>query len=116
MSKIYFFLGSRKRCINQLTIVSTMLNPIAHQILSTSKCGRSSQEHNMTIRPLMTKVNSPSVRKLMGNANSLTSGLMQELMKPRTTATSTAHQRPGLYKFPLVYGNAIKGVGRNQNG
>ena len=72
-------------------MVSAMLKASAHQKSFTWKCGCSSHEHSSTIRALMTKVNRPSVRMLMGRARSFTIGLMHELIKPSTMATITAH-------------------------
>jgi len=86
-------LEGKNRCSIQLTRVNTMLKPIAHQKLSTMKCGSTIQEHNITIKALMTKVNRPRVNMLMGNASSLTRGRIHALIKPSTMAIITAHHQ-----------------------
>ena len=70
-------------------IDNTMLNNNAHQKPSTLNPGTIAETSKM-MAALMTKVNNPSVRILMGKVRINRMGLMTALISPRTSATISA--------------------------
>jgi hypothetical protein len=47
-------------------------------------------ETNITSKPLITKVNKPKVKILIGNVNNIKTGLISAFIKPKTIAVITA--------------------------
>ena len=76
-------------------MVNMMENSIAFSNPLTLNPGTMALARSI-IRPLMTKVNSPSVRILIGSVSISNKGLMMTLTKPRTIAASKAPTMPTL--------------------
>lgn len=74
---------------NALTSDNTKLNASAHRKLSTLNPGTSLLTNN-TNTALMTNVNSPSVKMVIGNVRITRIGLRMVLTSPKITATTTA--------------------------
>src|SRR3989344_4083255 len=81
----------------ELMTASTRAKASAHQKLSTWKPGTMAST-SITSPPMMTKVNRPRVRMLMGNVRTARTGPSTALTAPRTTATMTAVTK--LYTVP----------------
>lgn len=69
-----------------------MLNRSAHQNPSTTNPGTRFEVMRMT-EALMTKVNSPNVRILIGRVRKIRIGRRTALMMPRTTAVTRAETK-----------------------
>ena len=72
-----------------LSSANTRENAIAQIKLATVNPGTSALV-NITISPMMTNVNNPSVMMLIGKVRKIRIGRIVELMKPKTTATTSA--------------------------
>ena len=65
------------------------LNPIAHQKLSTLNPGTIFAVNKIS-KPLITNVKSPNVKILIGNVKMISNGFKNALIRPITTAATSA--------------------------
>jgi hypothetical protein len=79
-----------------LMIANTMAKTSAQSQPSTLNPG-TIHEVNMTQKAMMTKLNKPNVRIVIGKVRISKRGLMKALMIPRTTATISAVPKPAIW-------------------